>query len=58
VAGGVGDDELALLSSEEAIGHVDGDALLSLGGQTIDQQREIEIVALRADARAVRAQRR
>lgn len=37
VAGRVRDDELALLGCEEAVGHVDGDALLALGGETVDQ---------------------
>jgi hypothetical protein len=27
---------------EEAVGHVDRDALLALGGQAVDQQREVE----------------
>ena len=49
VAGGVGDDEGATVGLEIAIGDVDGDALLALGGQAIDQQREIEIAALRAE---------
>ena len=50
VAGRVGDDELALLGSEEAIGDVDGDALLTLGGEPVDQQREVDRLALGADA--------
>ena len=53
VARGVGDDELALLGREEAIGHIDGDALLALGGEAVDQQREVDVLALRADALAV-----
>ena len=52
VAGRVGDDELAPLGGEEAVGDVDGDALLALGGQAVDQQREVELVALRADLAA------
>ena len=48
VAGRVGDDELALRRREEAIGHVDGDALLALGLQPVDQQREIDVLAGRA----------
>ncbi len=47
MAGRVGDDEFALLGVEEPIGHVDGDALLSLGFQTIQQQREINLFARR-----------
>jgi hypothetical protein len=49
VAGGVGDDELALVGGEEAVGHVDGDALLALGGQAVDQQGEVDRPALGAD---------
>ena len=45
VAGRVGDDEAAPLRGEEAVGDVDGDALLALRLQAIDQQREIEIAA-------------
>ena len=49
VARRVGDDELALVGREEAIGDVDRDALLALGGEAVDQQREVELAALRAD---------
>ena len=45
VAGRVGDDEFALVGGEEAIGDVDGDALLALGFEPVHQQREIDIVA-------------
>ncbi len=48
VAGRVGHDELALVRGEEAVGDVDRDALFALGGQAIDQQREIDVLALRA----------
>ena len=41
-AGRVGDDELARVGGEEAVGDVDGDALLALGDQPVDQQREID----------------
>ena len=57
VAGRVGDDELALVGREIAIGDVDGDALLALGGQAVDEQREIEIVALRAVLLRIRFER-
>jgi len=40
-----GDDELAPFGGEEAVGHVDGDALLALGRQPVDEQREIELRA-------------
>jgi len=49
VARRVGDDELALLGREEAVGDVDRDALLALGREAVDEQREIEIVALCAE---------
>jgi hypothetical protein len=44
----IGHDELALVGGKEAVGHIDGDALLAFGGQTVDQQREIHIFALGA----------
>ena len=52
VARRVGDDELAPLGGEEAVGDIDGDALLALGGQAVDQQREIDARRLGADALA------
>ena len=55
MAGRVGDDELALRRREEAIGDIDGDALLALGLQPVDQQREIDVVAGRAVLLANRA---
>ena len=58
VPGRVGDDELALLGREEAIGDVDGDALLALGGEAVDQQREVDLLALRADAACCRPRAR
>ena len=39
VAGGVGDDELALRGREVPVGDVDRDALLALGPQAVGQQR-------------------
>lgn len=56
MAGRVGHDELALVGREEAVGHIDGDALLALCGQTIDEQREVQLAALRADFLGVRNQ--
>ena len=47
VARRVGDDELALVGREEPVGDVDGDALLALGREAVDQQREVD--ALVAD---------
>ena len=57
VARRVGDDELALGAGEEAIGDVDRDALLALGRQPVDEQREIDPLALRAVALAVAFER-
>ena len=42
VAGGIGDDELALGRGKVAVGHVDGDALFALRLQPVDDEREIE----------------
>ena len=42
MAGRVGDDELACVRFEKAIGDVDGDALFALGGKPVDQKREID----------------
>ncbi len=41
----VGDDEFALVGGEEAVGDIDGDALLPLGLQPVHQQREVDILA-------------
>ncbi|MNX90770.1 hypothetical protein D3C86_1228300 [compost metagenome] len=49
MAGGVGDDELALVGGKEAVSHIDGDALLALGAQAVDQQGEIQFVTLGAE---------
>ena len=57
VARGVGDDELALFGGEEAVGDVDGDALLALGGKPVDQQREVDLFTLGARALGVGFQR-
>ena len=48
VARRVYDDEFAPRRREEAVGHVDGDVLLALGGEAVEQQRIVEILALRA----------
>ncbi len=48
MAGCVRHDEFAPLGGKETIRHVDGDTLLALGGQAIHQQREIDILPLRA----------
>jgi hypothetical protein len=50
VAGRVGDDELARRRGEVAVGDVDRDALLALGGQAVEQQRVVELAVLGAGA--------
>jgi hypothetical protein len=57
VPGRVGDDVLALVGGEVAVGDVDRDALLALGGETVEEQREVEILALRPDAARVGLER-
>src|SRR5262249_58498457 len=52
------DDELAFLAGEEAVGDVDRDALLALGGKPVDEKREIDLLALRSVTLAVAFQRR
>ena len=44
----VGDDEFAPISREEPVRHVDRDALFAFRGQAIDQQGEIDFLALGA----------
>ena len=44
----VGNDELALLGGEETVGDIDGDALLALGLQAVNQEGEIDLLADRA----------
>ncbi len=48
VAGRVRHDELAAVGREVAVRDVDRDPLLALGREPVEQQREVEIVALRA----------
>ena len=57
VARRVGDDELALRRREEAVGDVDGDALLALGLEPVDQQREVDVVAVGAVLPGIALQR-
>jgi len=54
----VGDDELALVGGEVAVRDVDRDALLALGLQAVDQQREVDLLAGRAVARGRLLRRR
>jgi hypothetical protein len=53
VAGRVGDDELARRGGEVAVGDVDRDALLALGGEAVEQQRVVELAVLGAGALGV-----
>ena len=53
----IGDDELAVPGSEEAIGDIDGDALFTLGGKAVDQQRKIGLFALCAHAATIGIER-
>jgi len=57
VARRVRDDVLARVGGEEPIRDVDGDPLLALGGEPVEQEREVEVVALRADAARVDLER-
>ncbi len=49
----VGDDELAFLGREKAIGDVDRDTLFALGGEPVNEQGEVDLLPLRAHAFAV-----
>ena len=49
VARAVGDDELALFGREKAIGDINGDALFALCCKAIHEQREVNLLPLRAD---------
>ena len=57
VARRIGHDEAPPGRGEETVGDVDGDALLPFGLQSIDQQREIEALALGAKFFGVRLER-
>jgi hypothetical protein len=54
----VGDDELAAGGREVAIGDVDRDPLLALGDQPVEQEREVELVALGAETLRIAGERR
>ena len=49
VARSIGNDELALGGGKITVRYIDGDALLALGLQAIDQQRQIDVFAGSAD---------
>ena len=55
--GRVGDDELALFGREEAVGDVDRDALFALRAEAVEEQGEVERVALRAEPARVAFER-
>ena len=52
----VRDDEVAFLRREKAVGHVDGDALLALGRQAVEQKRVVDFPRSCADLLRVRFQ--
>ena len=54
VARAVGDDERAARGREIAVGDIDRDALLPLVLEPVEQQREIDVVAGRAEAPRIR----
>ncbi len=53
VSRAVGDDVLALVGVEVPVGDVDRDALLPLGLESVDEEREVHLVAGRAPLAAV-----
>ena len=54
----VGDDVLPGVGREEAVGDVDRDPLLALGGEPVEEQREVELLALRPVPARVGLERR
>jgi hypothetical protein len=54
----VGHDELACVGREEPVRDVDRDALLALGQEAVEQEREVELSVLRAEADGVAFERR
>ena len=57
VAGRVGDDEVPPRGREVAVGDVDGDPLLALGGEPVEQQRIVELTGARPHPLRVDRQR-
>jgi hypothetical protein len=53
VARCIGDDELTFFSGEKAVGHINGDALFTLSSEAVYEEREVNLLALCADAFAV-----
>ena len=58
VPGRISDDELAAVCREEAVGDIDGDALLAFRRQAVDQEGEVDLATLRPDPTRVGLQRR
>ena len=48
MTGSIRDDKFAFFGGKITVGHVNSDALFALGLQTVNQQRQIELLALRA----------
>ena len=46
----IGNDKFSLVGGKIPISHIDRDPLLTLGGETVNQQRKIDLLALRAHA--------
>ena len=57
VAGRVGDDEAAAVGGEEAVGDVDGDALLALGLEAVHEEGVVGVLAGGAELAAVALER-
>ena len=57
MAGRVGNNELALVGGKETIGDINRDALFALGGEAVNEEGEVNVLALRADAFGVRLER-
>ena len=53
----VRDDKFTFIGLEEAIGHVDGDPLFTLGAEAIDKERKIDLSRLSAKALRLFAER-
>lgn len=53
----VSDDEFSPFSCKETIRNINGDLLLSLGGQAVEKEREVDVTALRTKPRRVALKR-
>ena len=54
---GIGDNEFSFVGGEEAIGHIDGDALFTLGLKSIKEKGVVDLAILGADPLAFGGQR-